>query len=285
MIDVIALYKTLEVPEEFAAAAERAFLAVPRKIAEKYIPALASAEYDSATKELETALAPDEKGLKIFAASLRSALLSREQYENEGISEKIFIDTMKCFPRFLRENKAEFGEYSFDRAFWTGRQLSLRLFRIGELEYEKGASADGEKEISVHIPSDAVLTAAKVDDSLAAAEAFFGRYYPDYAAVRYVCTSWLLSPALDTLLAPDSNILSFAARFRRAEFYPSDESYKQWVFRGRSLSPQNFPENTSLQKKLKAYVLAGGTVGESLGVLKNRKFSANGKSENKKRQK
>ena len=38
-------------------------------------------------------------------------------YQKAGISEQMFADTMKCFPRFVREHKECFGDYGFDRAF------------------------------------------------------------------------------------------------------------------------------------------------------------------------
>lgn len=71
---------------------------------------------------------------------------------------------MKCFSRFVLENYKWTGKWSFDRDFWVLRQLSLSLFRIGELEFETCSIDDNiakkingnknEKVIYVHIPSD-----------------------------------------------------------------------------------------------------------------------------------
>lgn len=94
-------------------------------------------------------LKPDDDGFGELAAQLQCALKTRETYR---FSEEIFVETMKCFTRFVTEHLESYGRYGFDRGFWTVRQLSGVLFRIGELEYEIREDA-----IHLHIPSDAVL--------------------------------------------------------------------------------------------------------------------------------
>lgn len=74
---------------------------------------------------------------------LESARRVYEKYQVMGIGEKIFFDTMKCFPRFMDEYQAQNGSRYFDRSWWTYRQTSMRLFRIGALEYEM---AESERE-------------------------------------------------------------------------------------------------------------------------------------------
>ena len=64
-----------------------------------------------------------------------------------------------------------------------------------------------------------------------------------------------------------SKILKFKSKFKITDFYPNDEGYKQWIFKNTTLSPENFPEETTLQKKAKSYVLSGGKIGEAKGIL------------------
>ena len=92
--------------------------------------------YKAATEKLPKLFPDDERGLKKLKLLLSAALKTRALYEKNHIDEKIFVDTMKCFSRYVREHKAAFGSYGFDRDFWVGRELSLCLFRLGELEYE-----------------------------------------------------------------------------------------------------------------------------------------------------
>jgi len=215
----------------------------------------------------------DERGEKFFFgfAALKSALTGalelKKEYRRRGIQEKIFFDTMGCFSRFVREYKESYGAYGFDRDWWTGRQLSLSLVRLGELEYEF-SRLKGEKAISVHIPSDADLSPERVSLSLSESDWFMERYFPEYFCKEYFCESWLLSPALKTLLPPISNIVRFAERFKLIETNENATDYIQWVYKKPGLSAECFPENTSLQRNIKRYVLSGGKIGEATGVLK-----------------
>ena len=145
-------------------------------------------KWQGARARLKEKYAPDADGMKILACMMRAMQDSYALYIEEKIPEKIFADTMKCFTRFLKEHVVSFGCCGFDRDFWTGRQLSLLLFRLGELEFEI-VSEDGEKaELSedekhshyllhVHIPSDADLSPERCDESFRMAEQFFCRIF------------------------------------------------------------------------------------------------------------
>ena len=100
--------------------------------------------WQRAREDLKESMGEDPRGLKILYCMLKAAVISWEKYQEQGIEEKVFDDTMKCFTRFVEEHKASYGVYGFDRDFWTGRQLSLQLFRLGELEYEKVEEDNGE---------------------------------------------------------------------------------------------------------------------------------------------
>lgn len=207
-----------------------------------------------------------EDGFSQLKIMLVSALNAEKIYQSMHIGHDVFIATMKCFSRFVREHKESYGEYGFDRAFWAGRQLSLLLFRLGELEFER-AEYEGKKAISVHIPSDADLSRDKLDESFAQAKAFFKKYFPDYANVKYFCYSWLMSPSLKKLLPENSKILSFQSRFEIVKQDEDSLGYVQWVFKNRNLAVKDYPENTSLQKNMKKYILSGGKIGEALGIM------------------
>lgn len=211
----------------------------------------------------------DKDGIVTLALMLNGARMTYESYSEKKIQQKIFFDTMKCFSRFCEEFRETYGRYGFDRGFWTGRQLSMRLFRIDALEYEL-CGTDGKKEISVHIPSDADLKEKSVERSLEESEKFFEKYYPEYKGAEYHCTSWLLSPSLLPLLPSKSNIRTFASLFEVKDFYPDDESYKVWLFKDGKIGIQDAPQNTSLQRSVKNFVLSGGRIGEGHGVLKKR---------------
>ncbi len=205
---------------------------------------------------LRETLGEDKDGARMLACMLQCALGTYKEYVRLGISEAIYIATMKAFSRFVGEHKASYGSYGFDRAFWTPRQLSCVLFRLGELEYEL-TEWKREKVVSIHIPSDAKLAKECVDASLAAAEAFVKKYFPEYISARYHCDSWLLSPELKKILPTESNIINFQNRFRITEVDRNQEDVLEWVFKNVRCSVEELPENTSLQRKVKEMLLRG----------------------------
>ena len=131
--------------------------------------------------QLREKLQEDEDGWKMLLCQLEAAELCRENYQRQEIGEEIFVDTMRCFSRFIRECYEMSGRFAFDRGWWTWRQLCMSLFRLGDLECEL-CTGEGERVISLHIPSDADLLPAAVDRSLGQIGSFVQRYFPQWAA-------------------------------------------------------------------------------------------------------
>lgn len=210
-------------------------------------------------------------GVEELTKQLLTALHNRENGSWKNLPEEVWLDTMKCFTRFVQEHYRSLGYYGFDRFFWTTRQISARLFRIGQLEYELKEEA-GAKIISLHIPSDARMEMALLDESLAQARQFLERYFPDWADAPIACESWLLSPALNALLPEGSRILAFQRAFTVDLVNPNPNDVLEWVFRltdaqQKETALEDLPENTSLQRSMKAFLLSGGRVGAARGWL------------------
>lgn len=226
--------------------------------------------YDTAAEAYEglsRKLGADERHLKMLYCQLECAGRTAEKYRERGIPGRLFADTMGCFPRFLEECRKKNGEMFFDRGWWTWRQISMTLFRIGTLEYE---FCEGEEEnvIGIHIPSDADLTPASVEDSLERAGFFFRTFYRGYRYEKYRCDSWLLSPVLKTLLPEESNIASFQKRFQIVREDRESKEFIEWLFqKPEDTDYKTLPENTGLQKRAKALLLKGGTVGSAVGEM------------------
>lgn len=220
----------------------------------------------------------DDTGLAQLAVHLAAAEHTRQRYRAAGVDETIFIETMRCFSRFLTETHTNTGRWIFDRAFWTWRQLSCRLFRLGALEFEY-RTADGmpppglktgDALLSVHIPSDARLT----DEALSTSYAQMRRFFAGEGAVfcmqgapkAVVCGTWLLAPALQPLLPAQSGIRRFASDYALYDVDENDNSFYQWLFGG--FAPiEQLPERTSLQRAAKKHLLKGGKIGSARGVL------------------
>lgn len=248
-----------------------------------------TATWKAGLAELKQHIGEDTGGFGILACELSCALKTFEMYEEHGISEEIYVDTMKCFSRFVKEHKESYGSYGFDREWWTPRQISGLLFRIGELEYEvaeipdtdntrstggreAGESNENEGCIWLHIPSDARLTAEAIEGSVHMARQFFAEKFPMYVGAKIRCESWLLSPTLKEVLPPSSKILGFQDYFVTKSLGIDEGEFMTWVFKRPDIPLKDLPESTSLQRNLKSYLLSGGKVTAAEGTLKDRDF-------------
>ena len=280
--EMLALAGELHIPSEVLPPLEAAAEAI--RWPELPIAALSSPETaENAWKEIEDILPlwNEDGGMAQLAAVLAAACGTRRAYREAGVSDGIFLSTMGCLPRFLRETKELTGRWVFDRGFWTWRQTGGLLFRLGALEFEyapaeiplpNGLSPEA-MTLHVHIPSDAALTREALDDSYAQARRFFrgeGAVFCTSGPPKAVlCDSWLLAPALDGLLPERSGIRRFAGDYRRFRVREEDQSFYRWLFRRLEPVPaEELPEDTGLQRAAKAHLAAGGLIGMTWGILK-----------------
>ena len=256
------LLRLIGLPEEAAEGAwkfaERGMEALEPFVSELTHPERA----ERAEREWEERLRGERWG--VLACLLLAAAKAHEEYVRLGIPEEVYADTMRCFPRFVKEHRALTGKWDFDRGWWAWRATSLRLFRIGALEYEL---LSGERcALSLHIPSDASLDPEACRSSHEAARAFFAAHFPAYARAPVVCSSWLLHPVLPELLGKESNIVRFQSLFDIARVDDEDTSYRAFVFRRTDGDTADYPEETTLQRRLKEHLLRGGRMGSALGI-------------------
>lgn len=262
--EIAELCELLELGPEVEEALERVG---PPDRAETLIANLCRRETsEEAYRELERLLAPDPDGMQMLRCQLEGVRRTREAYRELGIPDAVFTDTVGCFRRFIGESRRVYGRLRFDRGWWTWRQLSLSLFRLGALEFER-RERDGERVTAVHIPSGADLSPEAVDASLREAGAFFGRFFGGMG--RLQCHSWLLSPALRPLLRENSHILAFQRRFEIEREDPGDREFIRWLFDApEDTPPERLPERTGLQRTVKQLLLSGGTVGSAYGIMR-----------------
>ena len=225
-------------------------------------------EADEPARASENALGKDPDGMKMLACMARCALHTRELYARKGIPDSIFIDTMKFLSRFVNEQAARKGVPSFRWGWWFPRQLSLREFRLGIFEYELVDNGPLGRCISLHIPSDARLTDENIRTSFASAHRFFAEFFPQAADRDLYCESRLLSPCLNELLPPASNILHFQSFFLVLRTDGSSPAFRDWVFPDAGEKIEDLPENTLLQRNAKKYLLAGNNIGWTLAKAK-----------------
>ena len=81
------------------------------------------------------------------------------------------------------------------------------------------------------------------------------------------CHSWLLDPALKDLAKKGSNIVSFGSRFLRYPTVSEGRGVFMFLFRKYVDNLEELPENTSLERAVKAHYLEGKYVYEVGGVI------------------
>ena len=192
-----------------------------------------------------------------------------DKYREEGIAEEIFWDTFQDI-RFWCENaEREYGIMGLAVYEWFYRHIDMVLFRLGRLQFEKMELeeyvAEGlEKGISVvniHIPQGEPLSWEACEKSLEMVRIFWGSQMP------YICHSWLLYPGLNEVLSEKSNIREFRKHFKVIKVdYKEREA--EWRVFGKVLkNVVEYPEETSLQKRVKEYLLSGKCLGNGWAVL------------------
>jgi hypothetical protein len=123
---------------------------------------------------------------------------------------------------------------------------------------------EGTMVLNVHIPAGEPLDIAEVRVSMDYAPEFFKMYFQKMCTL-FICHSWLLSPQLKELLQEDSRILQFQNLFSVYEV-DQERQAEERVFGYIAENPDAYPERTSLQKKMKAALLAGKRFGMGRGV-------------------
>lgn len=134
-------------------------------------------------------------------------------------------------------------------------------------EWEKVLSRN-DPVVALHIPADGRLDPVAVTRSVERIGAFLQTYFPEYPYAAFTCNSWLINPEVVSLLGPDSNISKFAARFHPLTHKTPGTSVFSFVFhKSAPVVLEELPENTRLEKALKAYYLSGKVLHEMYGYF------------------
>lgn len=204
---------------------------------------------------------------------LRLAADTYTEYQKRGYPDEVFDQTFYDITIWCRECYRKHGVYGLDELWWLGQSVKMNLFRLGRLQFEpivtekdmKGKELvvpAGTKVLNVHIPEGEPLGMEACQASFCRAEEFFGEEYQ-----AYVCDSWLLSPHLKEILPETSNIIRFQELFEITDVgYPYPQA-EQRIFGEVLEDKSQYPQETSLQRKAKEYVLSGRDLGIGAGVF------------------
>lgn len=211
-----------------------------------------------------------------LAVVLYLAVKVKEKYNESGIDDKIYYDTMSDIKIWSEKN----GNNGLKNYNWLKNHVKFELFRLGRLQfqlyecnnrtllYKKLPFDYGEKLIYVHIPEGEKLEKEKCSESFRLAESFFAKAFPEYHYGYYFCESWLLYEGNREFMKKDCNIVSFMSEFKICYSVKIDQQAIERIYGKRCFFKCNYPENTSLQKSAKAYMKKGNRLGVGVGVIK-----------------
>lgn len=202
----------------------------------------------------------------------------KEKYDEKGIPEEIFLDTMHDIVRWSEVWFEINGKLGLDLMGWICDHLSLKLFKLGRLQFDFGKFEkdyplhnikQGENFIGVHIPAEGPMLPEDCDESFEKAKSFFEKFYPEYTFSYFTCFSWLLDETLDKYNKPNSNIEKFRKRFTLIDGHETYVLLK-YVLR-HDAEPNNiqkFTPQSSFSKNIKQAVIDGEKFYTRLGYIK-----------------
>lgn len=226
--------------------------------------------FDKAVEQYENA------PLLVLWLYLKWALATMDLYRKRGIPETVIYDCLQDLRIWSNAYKAETGLSGISQWEWNGFSVRGEVIRLGRLQFQPRVLIKelavsnrvfpaGTPVLEVHIPAEEPLSPDSVTDSLRRAPAFFKTHFNQIFSL-YHCHSWLISPELPNFLPEQSRILQFMRRFTVYDV-SADRQAEERVFGCISDDFSEYPENTSLQGRLKQYILSGKTVGMGFGVI------------------
>ena len=200
----------------------------------------------------------------------------KKLYEERGINDQIFYDSMLDLRYKLEECKAVRGMVGSFVAWWFPGFFDLTRFALGRLQFEVvkfGHNYDkngivltpDSKVINVHIPR----TGTPMDkESCDAAYAQAREFFKEEAGENcpFICHSWLLFPEHANILPKHTNVYRFFSEFDVFESGENEGDDLWRLFDTEDRNPNRLPTDSSLRRNYVEHMKKGGKLGWGLGV-------------------
>ena len=127
---------------------------------------------------------------------------------------------------------------------------------------------ENDSVIHIHIPEVGGFTRDRIEESYRDCLEIFARSFPEFKPKVFACFSWLMDPQLRDILGEKSNIVGFQSKFKLFPRKASGKAVHTFLFRVNLDTPiEEFPEGSSLQRKVKELYLGGGNIYEPCGIF------------------
>lgn len=186
------------------------------------------------------------------------ASLCRSEYVRRGIDNEVFKATMYDLVRWEDAYFEQTGKVGLNEKRWLSNHVQLKLFQLGELQFEPLESVSFELPeewkdlpiLNVHIPKGANLE--RRSEAYHKALAFFQK---EKAVV--VCSSWLLAPWIGESMGKESRIAAFQSEFTFAELHPGSRQAEERLFGPLQDDPSLYEVHTRLQAEAQKRLMNG----------------------------
>ncbi len=198
-------------------------------------------------------------------------LLSGFKYHSQNMkkrgfnSEQIMIHKTRVKETLV--NDIFFRKYNgirISQMIWGAYFINCKLIEIGSLQFEYY----DEKTIKIHIPRNCLFDISFIEKSITESKEYINRYFhiTDY---NYYCNSWLLSKQIHKIVDESSNIYKFYELFDVVEGTNCLEDILNFVYGDMKITNyQDLSTKTSLQARIKEYLISGKEIKIGMGRLK-----------------
>ena len=233
----------------------------------------------SAAKKIAGEINANEYAVS-FVIYILLVLRLEKIYQRKGFDRELYLGAVNDLKRKFEECKAVMGVCGTFTSSWFEKYLNFENFAIGRLQFNPRPMAEayetaersikkGETVIAIHIPSGGKLEESAVLYSIERAKEFFANKL-NFEPENFICSTYLFHPSMTNLYKEGSNLCKFSGMFDI--FYIEDDASNGDAWRIFNCSCNDYtllPEDTSLRRDLKKYLLSGGKMGKGIGVLKN----------------
>jgi hypothetical protein len=250
---------------------------------------------DCQCKQLDAgAESEDQRCRRMYHELKARAKDTWKRYQEAGIADSVYHDSMSDIAVWAEDYHRKHGHYGIKEVAWIEKSLAMKVFKLGRLQFERledEAAAtlvrqvhtgDGTLVLNTHIQAGTALDEAACEASYQAAAPFYAERGFVFKQILFVCDSWLLNPLLRDLLPEDSNIIRFQRKYAILSQDNASRQMEERVFGSRKDDPAEYPEDTTLKRKLKAALIQGRTAGTCKGffILKTTPGQSSGRSVN-----
>lgn len=243
-------------------------------------------DYASKNVKLEVLAFAEKTNIHKYALWLLVCLLAMESampiWQSRGPGEDLFWYTFEDITFKARKCKNIYGVWGLFVPYWYSRFYNAKIVRFGCFEFEEGhykldepyvcgsvTVSKGDDVKGLHIPASGLPFDR--EGRISALKEAYEFFKPQLNGRPLVCKchSWLLYPDYKELYPNGSNLRSFFDEFDilYADHHESFGDIWRVFGKDKDKPYAELPENTSLQRAFKSYLLSGGRSGEGFGMF------------------